>query len=204
MIILLAKLIHLDKFCRLVKIASTFISLMLLITALTLCITQKGYEKKSYLTATNHYLFQLSQDTNFIILLLDATDGCEFSQVLNSNPEYKEIFEDFTYYENTLGAYPHTKLSIPFILSGEWYENGESFTDYTEEITANSSLFDSLEEANYKIGMYTEDLLLTFDASLRFDNVAVAPRGTNSPLTFAKWQILLTGFKYLPFHFEAG
>lgn len=199
LVVILVKLIHFNKFYRFVKIVSTFISLMLLVTVLTLCITQKGYEKKPYLTATDDNLFQLSQDTNFIILLLDATDGCEFSQVLNSSPEYKEIFEDFTYYENTLGAYPHTKLSIPFILSGEWYENSEPFTDYTENIIADSELFNALNDVNYKIGMYTEDLLLTSDASLRFDNVTLAPRGTNSSVTFAKWQILLTGFKYLPF-----
>lgn len=47
-------------------------------------------------------VLDMSDDENFIILLLDAVDGQAFSEVIEKNPEYKEIFNDFTFYNNTI------------------------------------------------------------------------------------------------------
>ena len=53
-----------------------------------------------------------------------------------------------------MGAYPFTARSIPFILSGEWFENRTLFEKYNSNIYKNSSFFSTLEERNYKLGIY--------------------------------------------------
>lgn len=60
----------------------------------------------------------MSGEQNFVIFMLDAADSREFSYLLEQNPEYRDIFADFTYYENTVGAYSCTRYAVPYILSG--------------------------------------------------------------------------------------
>ena len=59
--------------------------------------------------------FEMSADNNFVILVLDTADSREFTSLLEEHPEYREIFGDFTYFENTTGAYT---LSLIHILNG--------------------------------------------------------------------------------------
>lgn len=71
-----------------------------------------------------------------------AADARFVTPMLEENPDYREIFEDFTYYPNTVGAYPFTMMAIPHILSGEWFENQESFWDYNVNAFKNAPLFE--------------------------------------------------------------
>lgn len=82
----------------------------------------KQYEKFNKLDQ-----FEMSTDTNFIIVLLDAVDEECFWQVWEQHPEYKEEMRDFTFYNNTMSGYAYTDHSLPLIISGEWYENKEPF-----------------------------------------------------------------------------
>ena len=63
------------------------------------------------LVATNQDEFEFSEDTNFIIFVLDAVDAETILQVLGADEELRAAFTDFTYYENVVCAYPFTKFT---------------------------------------------------------------------------------------------
>ena len=188
-----------QTFETLVKVVSICMTLMLGVTLLTLALTNQGFEKKPSLSITTENMFQMSQDTNFIILLLDAVDGQAVSDMLKSNPEYQDIFTDFTYYDNVMAAYPYTKHSIPFILSGQWFENETEFVDYEIAAYAASPFFASMEEREYRMGVYEAELLLNDDGLGRFENVLPNARDVADKWAFARWQVIMTGFKYAPY-----
>ena len=52
------------------------------------------------------------------------------NKALTSNKKYKDFLSDFTYYPDTMGVYPFTRDSIPFILSGVWNNNENNIHDY--------------------------------------------------------------------------
>lgn len=193
------KKIGLDLFQKSIKVISSCMGLMLLVTLITLGATNHGFERKTILNTTTKNLFTMSSNQNFIILVLDAVDARAFSEIVKSDSKYSEIFEDFTAYDNTVGAYPFTKSSIPYILTGVWYENEEAFEDYERRAFAQSSLFKSLETEGYQLGLYETELLLDEIGGHRFDNIVTCKRGVNSYITFARWQIQMAGFKYAPF-----
>ena len=188
-----------QTFETLVKVVSICMTLMLGVTLLTLALTNQGFEKKPSLSITTENMFQMSQDTNFIILLLDAVDGQAVSDMLKSNPEYQDIFTDFTFYDNVMAAYPYTKHSIPFILSGQWFENEIEFVDYEIAAYAASPFFASMEEREYRMGVYEAELLLNDDGLGRFENVLPNARDVADKWAFARWQVIMTGFKYAPY-----
>lgn len=193
------KIMQKDKIKMVIKWGSIGMTLMLFATLISLCIMNHGYRAKANLAVTNKDLFQFSENQNFIILLLDATDSTTFTELLDKHPEYEEIFEDFTYYRNTMGAYSFTKHSVPFILSGDWYENDETFEQYSAEAYMNSPLFEELEKQNYKMDLYEADLLLTDEGFCRFENILQNPWGTSSWWDFIRWQVQMTGFEYAPY-----
>jgi len=124
---------------------------MLLVTAVSVTLTSGVLQEKAHYQIGADKEFVMSDDQNFVILLLDTVDARTFSKLLEDHPEYNKDFQDFTYFENTVGAYSCTKRSIPFILSGDWYENDEPFDDYMRNMYEVSPLFNALQEKGYNI-----------------------------------------------------
>lgn len=188
-----------DKFCKVVKLASIFMVLMLSLTAVSICITTKGYRNKldAYCTVENDYEF--SENENFIIFVIDAADSGTLYEMMEENPEYRELFADFTYFHNTLGAYPCTAGAIPQIIGGEWFENEIDFDQYRTDAYKNSPFLDELEQRGYKLGMYEDELPFLDESIYRFDNVKGQKSKVESYWRLAKLEIKLVGLRYAPF-----
>lgn len=202
LILFILKIIHTKKFYRLVCAASIGIVTVLGITLATVGITSNGLKHKLDISVTLGDQFDMSKDSNFIILLLDAVDSGTFGEVMEENPESEKSFSDFTYYPNTLGGYPYTSRSIPFILSGDWFENQEPFENYVENVYKNSRLFAQLEELDFEMSVYDDSIPNTDKSIYRFNNVLENEIQISSVYSFAKKELLLTGFKYAPFDFK--
>lgn len=198
-VVLLIKFMHWEKFYKVLNVVSGCMALIFLLTLVSVCITNEGYKKKLNLYITNEYKFNMSKDTNFIILLFDAMDAGTMTSLLEANPEYKTLFSDFTYYPNMMGSYPFTQHSIPFIFSGEWYENNEPFEVYDTNVYKNAAFFSELEKNSYNMGMYGTMASLRDESICRFENILNGIGGVKSFYEFAKLEIRLTGFKYAPF-----
>lgn len=188
-----------EYFSNAVKAVSIGMTMMLCITLLILDITNQGFHRKPSMSVTTRNMFQMSKDSNFIVLLLDAVDAQAMESLLEMDPEYQDIFTDFTFYNNVMAAYPYTQHSIPYILSGIWYENETEFREYETEAYASSRFFETMEEAGYQMGFYEAELLLDDAGMGRFDNILPNKRGVSDKWAFARWQILMTGFKYAPY-----
>ena len=92
---------------------SACLSLMLLVTAITEVFGSDALEPKLKLQISTKNEFVMSGEQNFVIFMLDAADSREFSYLLEQNPEYRDIFADFTYYENTVGVYSLHQICGP-------------------------------------------------------------------------------------------
>lgn len=197
-VLTLLKLIHMEKFYQVVKIVPSCIVLMLVVALVSVCVGNNGLERKKQMQVTDSNLYEMSDDQNVIIFLLDAVDARDFTKLLESKPEYQEIFEDFTYYPNTVGAYSFTMMSIPYILSGEWFENERPFEEYNANVYKTAKLFDVLEQKNYTMGMYETDLPTKDDSIYRFENIADESGKISSYWEFIKAELKLVGVKYAP------
>lgn len=186
-----------EKICNYLKNGFLFVELVLAVTLITVAVTSDGLEKKQSYTVTQKNIFEMSTQENFLILLLDALDSETFFDVLSEHPEYFTEFSDFTYYPDTMAGYPYTTRSIPFILSGKWFENKEPFEDYLSDIYRNSEFLGELEETGYKLGLY-EETLQGDESIYRFENVS------NENKLSSRWQLAvkemkLALFKYMPY-----
>ena len=198
-VVLLFLLLKKQLFGKACMYISACLSLMLLVTAITEVFGNDALEPKLKLQISTKNEFVMSGEQNFVIFMLDAADSREFSYLLEQDPEYRDIFADFTYYENTVGAYSCTRYAVPYILSGKWYECDTSFEEYMEDLYNTSPLIEELENRNYRIGLYEPDLHAQNNDVLRFDNIFEAEFKVKSYLGMARQELKLVAYRYAPY-----
>lgn len=180
------------------KYLCLFVLLIQVITIITLVFQHGLSGKTKGNIITQKDLLSVSKDQNVIVFLLDSYDESVFEELVNSdNENQKEIFENFTSYKDTLSTYPTTKCGVPYILTGEWYQNAEPYEDYIKRTSTESVLYKQLSSNNYEINMYTEPLYVNEDPSL-YENVEVGNYKIGKYRDFTNKLFTLVAFNYMP------
>ena len=198
--VLLARFLGRRWIYRIVTGLSLFLTAVLLVTGITVGLQAHGFGPRPKTLMTTEGQMTLSTDENLVILVMDATDSKTFYDMLHStDPEFGDILEDFTYYPNTVCAYPFTKCAIPNILHGQWFENQEDYQDFTARAMASSPLLQRLRQEDYRVGIYEEESYMVSGKTLT---------GVENTLEFtfqltgwkqtAKEEMKLVWFKYAP------
>ena len=79
---------------------------------------------------------------------------------MNINSEIAEELKDFTYYPNATCEFSRTSNAIPYLLTGTSRPRNMSELEYTEYAYSESDFLKQIQNAGYKIGLYTnEDLV---------------------------------------------
>lgn len=197
--VVVLKIGKLDGYCTFVRMVSVIIFAMLAISLMVVYFVKGANKKKeNNLFINEGNMLEMSEDRNFVILLLDCVDARVMSKMMEEYPEYKELFEDFTFYTNTMSTYPYTSQSIPYIMTGQWYKNEQPYEDYYAEAMQNSPLFAELEQRGYSIGVY-ETEIPRLDNSERFDNIYYTGESKFDKKALAKLEIKTTAFRYVPY-----
>lgn len=182
-----------------VTIATILVFAMLTVSLITELISWDAFRRKDSMIATNAGFDTISEDQNFVILLNDAVGSSEFGRVLDDNPEYKELLEDFTYFPDTLGCFPCTRDTIPVVLGGALNKNEKEFELFSSEAYNHSPFFKELKEKGYNIDLYDAELVWYGKKNFNIDN-STDYSSYRLPLkTFFREEIKYVKFKYLPY-----
>ena len=187
-----------DKYFKISTYISLAIFIMLFVSLLTTMTTKQNiYEEKGLYTVTIKDFNKLSSNKNYLILLVDMLDSKTFDKVLkDSNKEY--ILKDFSYYPDTLSTYGFTRESVPYILSGKYYEALEEYTDYYTKAMNESLLFKLLKDNNYEINLYENELIWNDEKITEVNNVESFSYDL-AKICFLEEETKYIMFKYLPF-----
>lgn len=148
---------------------------------------------------TDKDMFHLSENNNILVFVLDTFDSDDMKKLLEreNSERYNELFTDFTFYPNTLGAYPTTKGAMPYLLTGVWYENEKPYTKYIEEAYIDNHIYNALKENKYSIGVYTLLTFLSSDYDM-YLNVEEKDYEIANYTSFIKKIYQLVAFNYMP------
>lgn len=104
---------------------------------------------------TNENIFNLSDNKNVVVFVLDAFDSSDFKNLISSDVDIISDFQDFTYFDNMASVFNQTQVAIPQILTGEKYLNEIPYNDYLENSFEKSPLLKELHEKKYDVGIYS-------------------------------------------------
>lgn len=146
-----------DKILKTFSLVSLAIVAMLTAGLISTIISRSStVEENNNFISTTRNFNTLSSEKNFIIIVADSISATEFNKILSESPKYAEVFEDFTYYSDTMSVYTLTHNSIPLILTGEVYKHELPYGQFCTNAYNNSPLFSALEERNYDINLYVQ------------------------------------------------
>jgi hypothetical protein len=157
-------------------------------------------DKKYLVTATTNNINKYSNNKNFIIFLLDSIDSETMEEIVKNNDNYMKVFDDFTYYPDTVGGYPFTRDSVPLILSGNWNENKTNFASFYNYAMDNSQLLDHLRERDYNINIYNDEISYNTEKAHDIKNFSFDNK--IDLLGFIRQELKYDLFKYLPFYLK--
>lgn len=196
---ILFKVLKNKKFTYVVDFTCVLITAMLVISLMDINKKQNGTEKKNdnYVISKNNE-YDYSNDKNFIIFVVDAFDSTTFNNIVSENDEYKETFDGFTYYPDTVGAYPYTSRAIPFILSGSWYENQGEYQKFEAKAIGDSPILHMLEQNDYRLDVYEDEFL--YDTNLaRYSNAIKTDTILSNQYKLRDEELNISLFKYMPY-----
>lgn len=144
-------------------------------------------------------VFNLSSEGNVIVFLLDTFQAEDFRTLMEGEQkeECEVLFENFVFYPDTLGMYPTTKASLPYILTGVTYQNEQPFSEYVQEAYVNNPVYEAMKQNDYSNGTYTNSLYLSNDTTL-YENVYEGDYVINNHKAFASKLYKLVAFNYMP------
>lgn len=175
-------------------------TLMLAVTLAVVSFSTGAYVTRSYVLTRDNQM-ELSEDKNYIILMVDAVDAEIFSRLLTDHPEYETgVLKDFTRYENVLSGYHITQYSIPMFLSGGWYELAEPYEDYFSRSFESSAFLQELQREDYRMDMYSDTV--PYDYYSKLSNTVESQEDLISPLGLIKKELRLVAFRYAPYQLK--
>ena len=195
--VICCKKYKMEKVINISKNISLAIFAMVFVGFIPSLLSGELYSNKKVLFVSNNNINNISTNKNFVILLLDTIDSSSFKEVVD-NSEYKDLFNDFTYYPDTLSMYPFTRDAIPQILSGKTNYNETSFVDYYNTAMDSSPLIEKLSENGYDINLYEHDIKWNTEKSKIVSNI-YEYTGSFTNKCYAKQETKYVLFKYLPY-----
>lgn len=159
---------------------------------------ERGPEERDY-SLTYKDMFELSEDENFIVFILDHYDAKDFTDLLENHPKLKEeTFSNFVYYPDTVCSSARTPLALPNILTGQPYITEEPQSEYLAHSFESAPLYPALEEAGYDIGIYTQSEFVSPVMADRVVNMTDGGKQIGSWPKFAYYLYRFTAVRYFP------
>jgi hypothetical protein len=147
-------------FYKHVKFISCLFIIVLIATSIFTYLRTDIPDSKRYeVDVTNEFTF--SEEKNVIILVLDAFQSDVFQKIIDENESYKDIFDGFTYYRDSLSGFPSTYASVPNILTSQYYDNSVPFSDFLERaFFSPSSIPKVLTDEGFEVDCFTYPIYL--------------------------------------------
>ena len=99
----------------------------------------------------NSCKWSFSSEKNVIILVLDGFRTDTFEEIINEDKYFKDLFDGFTYFRNSVGGFPTTYPSVPLILTGQYYDNSVPIQRFMKKAYCGNSVPRILKEHDYMV-----------------------------------------------------
>jgi hypothetical protein len=139
---------------------SFLLSAMQIVGVISLLITNAGLIGETNVIE-NYFstdgLNEIANDDNIIIFVLDKYDEKFMQEVLDSNENFLEPLEGFTYYNDCVAQFSRTYPSITYMLTDNTFFEENNRTDYVNNAFEKCSFWNGLSDEGYSLYFYEED-----------------------------------------------
>ena len=111
---------------------------------------------------TERGMFTVSQQNNVIVFVLDNYDTTHLQKAVSDEPALLDRFTGFTWYKNSTAAMIPTRYGVPYLLTGQFPREGESFLKFLAERYDRSDYLSRIASTGATMGIYSDTLGLQY------------------------------------------
>lgn len=112
------------------------------------------------MTVTDDGLFNVSDQNNIIVFILDMYDTRDLDSALKKDPHILDEMEGFTWYREATETILPTKYALPYLLTHEMIQEDEHVSTYLWRRYEDSTFIRDVYNCDYSVGVYSTNLHL--------------------------------------------
>jgi len=181
---------------------SLFMMLMQLVTLIVLLIPvifPEEADDSSTNFASDKGLYEVGDDSNIIVFVLDMYDDEYFKEILASEPEIKKELDGFTYFSNFTGSYSTTSYALAHLSTGKYCYNESELLSWVRSVSEERQYMDELVDDGYEMYLYSSTMGCISQRFVKMSkNYINAPLKISNKLHFTYDLYQLVMLKYFP------
>lgn len=143
--------------------------------------------------------FTFSDNGDVIMIMLDTFDTRLLDRALVEDPDYADVFEDFTYYRNNSSSMTRTESSFASFMTGQVADNSEPFLMYCRRAFRESRFFPIMKDAGMTVNVYgAPPSMFSVDQLPQVDNLRERDSHISDPAAFIREMCYMLSYRYLP------
>ena len=157
------------KFFGILTAVSLFLTVIQIPAFVSDIVSFRPAENKDFIISEEN-MFETGESDNILIFILDTMDEEYYQTFISTHPEYTEQLEGFVHYDNAASAGCRTIIGLPAMFTGTPFTRGELYSEYLHRVWSEPNAFSVLNDAGYKVSVYSETLLFSSDTTEYIDN----------------------------------
>lgn len=102
-------------------------------------------------------IFQFSSKQNVIHIILDELQSDILQEIIEKDTSYyHNVFGGFTFFNETVGSFPTTIMSIPAFLSGQNYQSDVTIQDFIDTVYSGKTIPNVLYDHGFEVDLAAE------------------------------------------------
>jgi len=112
--------------------------------------------------ATEAGMYEVSQNENVIVFILDCFDTQIMQTIVAENPDALTGFDGFTWYPDSAGFSMGTIYCMPYILTGQVPQDNQTGNEYRFSRYLEGTFLPDLNATGYSIGVYSDFVAIEY------------------------------------------
>ncbi len=151
---------------------------------------------------TREGIYELSEDDNTIVFVLDSFDEEYLDKVKQSVPDYKEKLSGFTEYDNTLASASGASVALPSLLTGDVYIKDTTYTNYIEDIWDSDNVYSTLNNNDVDTRIFAQTEYFSANSKDYVDNIVDYMDGAGAKESMVSTIYKYTAYTYMPHYLK--
>lgn len=151
---------------------------------------------------TREGIYELSDDENTLVFVLDSFDEEYLDKIKTAVPDYEEKLSGFTEYDNTLASASGASVALPSMLTGEVYTKDTNYTNYIENIWDENNVYSALSANGVDTRIFAQTEYFGSDSEEYVGNIVDYMDGAGVNQSMISTVYKYTAYTYMPHYFK--
>ncbi|MBR2715727.1 MAG: hypothetical protein IKB73_05960 [Ruminococcus sp.] len=168
----------------------------------SLIVQNQGTLNKTTYEVTREGIYELSEDDNTIVFVLDSFDENYFDKIKKDFPDYKKKLDGFTEYDNALSTASGASVALPSLLTGDVYTKKTSYSDYLDSLWHEDNVYSMLSKEGVDTRVFAQTEYFTSDAKGDIKNIVDYMDSQGAYISLIKTLYKYTAYNYSPHYLK--